>query len=154
MCGDKVIKVYDKSGCDNRYCSMQRAVSMIKKSKAEWIEDGVSIRLVWSKDDYKELKEQVMEEQSHCYICGVETIKRKNTDNSNPRLRTIDHVEPKERGGDKVSDKDNFMCCCKRCNDDKANRSLQQYVSFIKHNREKYKYLTDAKLYYLSKNFK
>ena len=47
---------------------------------------------------------------------------------------------------------ENMRCCCTRCNGDKGNMKLSEYVKHIFENREKYDYITDKRLEYL-KNF-
>lgn len=51
-----------------------------------------------------------------CVYCG------KNLKNAKPKLRTLDHVLPRELGGSNRAD--NLVTACKRCNDAKGIKNL------------------------------
>ena len=42
-----------------------------------------------------------------------------------------------------------MRCCCEKCNNDKGNMTISEYVEYIKHNRNKYQYISDNRLLYL-----
>lgn len=41
---------------------------------------------------------------------------------------TIDHVIPRSRGG--RDSKDNARCCCDRCNSEKSDMTIREYVIY------------------------
>ena len=45
-----------------------------------------------------------------------------------------------------------MKCCCERCNNDKGNMKLSEYVAHIFRYRDKYDYISDKRLSYL-KNY-
>ena len=45
-----------------------------------------------------------------------------------------------------------MRCCCSRCNNNKGNMKLSEYVNHIYDNRKDYDYISDKRLEYL-KNF-
>ena len=42
-----------------------------------------------------------------------------------------------------------MKCCCERCNNDKGNMKLSEYVLHILENRGKYDYISNKRLEYL-----
>ena len=126
------IKVLNKKGKELAPTTFKIAKTLVAREKAIWIEEGKSLTLLYTKSDFKKLKKQIIKEEGRkCYICG-EII-----DSSVPA--TVDHVYPKSRYG--KDSRENLRCCCKRCNDDKGNRSFYQYYCHIKNNIRDYDYI-------------
>lgn len=112
--------------------NMLIANTLVAREKAIWIEDGKTLMLLKTKEEFKQLKKQIINEENRiCYIC-----KNKIPENEHA---TIDHVNPKSKFG--TDDRENLHCCCKRCNDDKGNLTYNEYIKHIKENSDKYKYL-------------
>jgi len=135
----KVVTVIDK---DNRHlapCTVKRAAKLVARKCAKWVGHN-QIKLLINDDDRKQLRKEIIQEANRiCYICG-EYIPE-------DQYPTIDHVMPKaDKGEDK---KENLKCCCKRCNDDKSDRSLPEYVRHIDRNKEFYPWITKERLIYL-----
>lgn len=130
-------------GPDNIYlshCAWSRALKLLESGRAIKI-NATTIRLKQTK------KERVMKKHSIiasakriCYIC--------NTQIPENEIATIDHIIPRSRDN-RADTYDNMRCCCGRCNNDKANRTLSEYVKHILNNREHYYYITDKRLEYL-----
>lgn len=57
-----------------------------------------------------------MAEWNQCYYCG-EFLK--------PKDRTLDHVEPKSYGGEKM------VTACRKCNNDKGCETLDWFRAFM-----------------------
>ena len=136
----KMIIVLD---CNNNflsYCTRDKAKSLVKAHKAYFVADK-TLRLKTSKSQEASKKRKVLRESKRiCYICNRK-IPEKET-------ATIDHVIPKSR--DKLATCEyNMRCCCERCNGDKSNRTLSEYVKHIKKNRQNYSYISDKRLIYL-----
>ena len=60
-----------------------------------------------------------------CFYCGA-PMKKRGSRNVAGLDRTEDHVTPKSHGGHR-SQPGNIVHCHRRCNEDKANRTLEQY---------------------------
>ena len=139
----KTIAVF---GPDNKYlshCTWKRALSLLESGRAIRLNAG-TIRLKQTKRERIKKKHNIIAESKRiCYIC--------NTRIPESEIATVDHIIPKSR--DRRADVyDNMRCCCNRCNNDKGNMKLSEYVNHIINNREKYDYITDKRLEYL-KNF-
>lgn len=136
----KIIAVFDIDGNFLSCCSRKRAKKVIKNKKGYYVEDRV---LVLKKSKTKQAKErhEVIEESKRvCYICSKKI--------PNKETATVDHVIPKSR--DEFADnKFNMKCCCGRCNTDKSNKTLYEYIQYIRRHREQYTYLFDKRLDYL-----
>lgn len=108
------------------------ANTLVARERAVWIEENKSLRLIKTKQDWKELKNRVVKEENRiCYICN-EFIPEDTP-------ATVDHVNPKSKFG--KDERSNLRCCCKRCNDDKANMNLDEYYEHVKSNIDKYGYI-------------
>jgi hypothetical protein len=128
----KNIPVYTKKGKALAPTNLTVANTLVAREKAVWIKEGKSLTLLFTKDDFKKLKKQIIiEEHRECYIC------RDIIPEEIPA--TIDHVNPKSKYG--KDSRENLKCCCKRCNDDKGSRSIEQYYNHIVRNIEKYPYI-------------
>lgn len=134
---NKTIKVYSPRGGELAPTTEKTASKMIARKKAYWVIKGESIKLRYMRYDFEKRKTKVIKEANRvCYICNTVI-----PENENP---TIDHVTPKSKNGaDTIS---NLRCCCKRCNDDKANRDIIEYIDHIKNNIKSYNYIDIKKL--------
>ena len=139
----KTIAVF---GPDNKYlshCTWNRALSLLESGRAIRL-NATTIRLKQTKRERIKKKHDIIAESKRiCYIC--------NTYIPEDETATVDHIIPKSR--DRRADVyENMRCCCNRCNSDKGNMKLSEYIKHIFENREKYDYITDKRLEYL-KNF-
>lgn len=136
----KVIAVLDVDGNFLSFCTRQRAKKIIEEHKGYFVAKR-TIKLKTSKArETKERHKIIKDAKRICYICN-RRIPEKET-------ATIDHVIPKSR--DKfASNRFNLKCCCERCNNDKANMTLLEYVQHIRYNRKDYDYISDKRLDYL-----
>lgn len=143
MAVNKTIAVF---GPDNTYlsnCTWKRALGLIEAGKAIKLNDA-SIILKQSKRERIKHKHNIIAESKRvCYICNRRIPESETA--------TIDHVIPKSRNK-RADTYANMRCCCERCNNDKGNMTLSEYVRYIKSRREKYDYISDKRLKYL-KNF-
>ena len=133
-------------GPDNVYlshCTWNRALKLLESDKAIRI-NATTIRLKQTKKERVRKKHSIIADAKRiCYICNARIPE--------DEVATIDHIIPRSR--DKKADVyDNMRCCCNRCNNDKANRTLSEYVKHILKNRDNYYYITDKRLEYL-KNY-
>ena len=125
------IEVYSINGKKLPSTNLKVAKTMIRRKKAEWINENESLTLLYSKSEFKALKKLVIEEENRtCYICKAVIDVEK---------ATIDHIIPKFKGG--TDYRYNLACSCLRCNEDKKNFTLRQYIRHIENNIEKYKYI-------------
>lgn len=128
----KIITVINKDKTILSQCSTKRANKLVKRSCAIWTGHNV-ITLLINDEDKKNLRKEIVEEAGRiCYICG-EYIPI-------GQYPTLDHVIPKSVLGKDV--KENLKCCCKRCNDDKSNTHIVDYVEHIKGRRLEYHWIT------------
>lgn len=90
-----------------------------------------------NKYDRKALRKNAAERSNRvCYIC------QEKIPESQPV--TLDHITPKSDGG---RDEDsNVGCACKRCNDDKSNVDLKDYIEQMKQRPEGNPYMTGRKI--------
>ena len=56
----------------------------------------------------------------HCFYCGIILTKK----------RTIDHIKPKCTGGGLLGP-ENKVACCKKCNQEKAYRNIEEYRDYL-----------------------
>lgn len=135
------IQVYDKDDRQLAPCSYKKADRLVRRKSAEWI-DYNQIKLLVNKDDTRNLRKEIeVESKRICYICGTVIPEDKPI--------TLDHVIPKSEGG--PDSKSNIKCACKRCNDDKKNRTIQEYVKHISRYRLNYDYVSEEQLEALKK---
>lgn len=138
--GTKNIAVYDSKGNFLSFCSRDRAEKVIETGKGKYVgERTIKLNVAKIKDS-KERHSVIREADRVCYICR-KTISKKD-------IATVDHVIPKSRD-EFANHKFNKKCCCLRCNNDKADRTLTEYVAYIKKNRHKYMYLSDKRIDFL-----
>ena len=122
------------------YCTKDRMFQLLHQNKAIRL-NASSIMINQTNSDKKWIKHKIIKNANRvCYIC-----KTKIPDNE---IATVDHVVPKSRDG-KADTYDNMRCCCSRCNNNKGNMLLSEYVDHILENRDNYDYISDKRLKYL-----
>lgn len=143
MTAKKTIAVFDPDGKYLSHCTWNRALGLLQTGRAIRL-NATTIRLKQTKRQrIKEKHDIIAQSKRICYICN-RVIPEDET-------ATIDHVIPKSR--DKRADVySNMKCCCERCNNDKGNMKLSEYVAHIFRYRDKYDYISDKRLSYL-KNY-
>lgn len=136
----KEVAVYDPYNNYLSNCTWKRALGLVDSGKAIRL-NASSIRLVQTKRQRIKQKHSIIDESNRiCYIC--------NSFIPEEETATIDHMIPKSR--DRRADVyTNMRCCCSRCNNDKGNMTLSEYVKHIFNHREDYDYITDKHLLYL-----
>lgn len=139
----KTIAVF---GPDNKYlshCTWERALRLLQSNRAIRL-NATTVRLKQTKRDRVNAKHNIIAEAKRiCYIC--------NTCIPEEEIATVDHIIPKSRDY-RADIYSNMRCCCSRCNSDKGNMKLSEYIRHILKHRHDYKYITDKRLEYL-KNF-
>lgn len=136
----KIIAVLDVNGKFLSYCTRDRAKKIVQEHKGFFIADR-TLKLKTSKiKEAIERREVIRESKRICYIC--------NRKISDKETATVDHVIPKSRN-EFATNKFNLRCCCERCNNDKADMTLLEYVQHIRYNRNDYSYISDKRLDYL-----
>lgn len=140
MVRDKPEKTVSVFGPDNTYlshCTWDRASNLLKSGRAEKTGPH-SIRLMETKAQRAEKNRQIIEDAGRiCYICGMYIPEDETA--------TIDHVIPKAKDRIYTESAWNKKCCCYRCNNDKGNMSLVDYVIHIFNHRFDYDYISDQK---------
>ena len=133
---DKIIEVLNKDGSTLSFCTPKRANKLILREKAKWIGNN-TLQLLISPEDKKQLRNQLIAESNRvCYICGKMIPQ--------DQYPTLDHVYPKSKGGSEQ--KHNQRCCCKLCNDAKANMTLKEFISEVESNIDKYSWISRNRL--------
>ena len=132
-------------GPDNVYlshCTWNRALGLLQSGKAIRL-DATTVRLKQTKKERIRRKHSIIADSKRiCYIC--------NTRIPEEETATIDHIIPKSR--DRRADVyTNMKCCCSRCNNDKGNMTISEYVQHIFDNRELYDYISNKRLKYLKR---
>lgn len=136
----KVITVLDVNGKFLSFCTRQRANKVVQSHKGYFI-GNKTLKLKTSKvKEAKDRREVIKKDKRICYIC--------NRKISEKDIATVDHVIPKSRD-EFATNKFNLKCCCERCNNDKADMTLLEYVQHIRYNRKDYDYISDKRLNYL-----
>lgn len=136
----RVIALFDRNNKFLRYITRQKAKQYVKEGKAKWVATK-TLRMKYVKTLAGYNKSSIVKDaKSICYICN-----RKISDKNQV---TIDHVIPISR--DKNADVlYNMRCCCARCNADKGDKTLIEYVEYIRQNRESHLYISDKQLDHL-----
>jgi len=96
--------------------------------KAEWeLQEYLNLRYIFL------LKTKRIKGDLVCHYCGkphleigYRSVKMCNLNNKNPKLATVDHVEPISSGIDKLDIK-NWVVACKKCNSRKGSRSYDEF---------------------------
>lgn len=133
------ITVVDKNGSVLHPCTQKRADKLIKRECAMWV-DRQTIQLLVNNEDRKKMRREVVTEAKRiCYICGYIIPPKENP--------TLDHLIPRSKGGKDT--KENLRCSCKRCNDDRGDLTLSQYVRHIKLCHDEYTHIGHDRLRFL-----
>ena len=136
----KTIAVIDVDGVFLSFCTRQRAKKIIQEHKGYFIAER-TLKLKTSKTkEIRDRRDVIREDKRICYICNRKIPKKE--------IATVDHVIPRSRD-EFAANKFNLKCCCERCNNDKADMTLIEYVQHIRYNREDYDYISDKRLDYL-----
>lgn len=136
----KTIAVVDINNNFLSFCTRDRAKKIVQEHKGYYIAER-TLKLKTSKaKEAKDRRDVIKESKRVCYICNRKIPK--------DEIATIDHVIPKSRD-EHALNKFNLKCCCERCNNDKADMTLLEYVQHIRYNREAYGYISDKRLNYL-----
>ena len=140
MASKKTIAVFGPDNVYLSHCTWTRALGLLESGRAIRL-NATTVRLKQTKKERIRKKHSIIADSKRiCYICN----KRIPDD----EVATIDHIIPKSR--DRRADTyDNMRCCCSRCNNDKANMTLSEYVEYILAKRDLYDYITDKRLEYL-----
>lgn len=116
---DKEVTVLDKHGHAISNCDKRRAHQLITRKMADWAGWNV-LRLRHDREDKKRFKQEALERDGYtCYICG------KVMHPDHPEL-SVDHIKSRADGGSDLPE--NLACCCKTCNEEKANTPLEEYL--------------------------
>ena len=137
MDAKKTIAVFDPNNVYLSHATSKRALTLLQSGKAIRI-DATTIKLKHTKKESVETRHKIISDARRiCYICNrVIPVSEK---------ATIDHVIPRSRA--KNSDTAiNMRCCCRRCNEDKNNRTLSEYIEYIIDNREQYHYISSKQI--------
>lgn len=139
----KTIAVLGPDGVYLSHCTWKRALGLLESGRAIRL-NATTVRLKQTKKERIKKKHSIIAESKRiCYIC--------NTRIPEDEVATIDHIIPKSR--DRRADTyENMRCCCNRCNNNKANMTLSEYVRHMISNRPLYDYISNKRLEYL-KNF-
>lgn len=142
MAVKKTIAVLGPDGVYLSHCTWNRALSLLESKRAIRL-DATTVRLKQTKKERIRKKHDIIAESKRiCYIC--------NTQIPIEEIATIDHIIPKSR--DRRADVySNMRCCCSRCNNDKGNMTLSEYVEHMLKHREDYLYISDKRLRYLER---
>ena len=142
MAAKKIIAVFGPDNVYLSHCTWDRALGLLESGRAIRL-NATSVRLKQTKKERTRKKHNIIADSKRiCYIC--------NTRIPESETATIDHIIPKSR--DKRADTyDNMRCCCSRCNNDKGNMTLSEYVKHIFNNRELYDYISNKRLDYLKR---
>lgn len=133
---DATVRVFNKDGTLLSPCTIKRARKLVYRQCAVWL-DGGDIRLLVNKYDRKALRKSAAERSNRvCYICQEKIPEGQPV--------TLDHITPKSDGG--RDEESNAGCACKRCNDDKSNVDLIDYIEQMKQQAERYPYMTERKI--------
>lgn len=70
-----------------------------------------------------------------CFYCGIKLVRLRLETTPHPMAKFVhnllsrDHVEPMSLGGSKK--KRNIVLCCRKCNNAKGKRTVEQYRRFL-----------------------
>jgi 5-methylcytosine-specific restriction endonuclease McrA len=116
---EKEVTVLDKAGNTMSKCPKKRAHQMIRRGMADWAGWNV-VQLRYDREDKKKFKLEALERDNYtCYIC------QKPMHPEHPDL-SIDHIVSRAKGGSDLPE--NLACCCKQCNEEKANIDLEDFL--------------------------
>ena len=136
----KTIAVFGPNGMYLSHCTWDRATALLESNRAVKI-NATTIKLKHTKKERTEKKREIIAESMRvCYICNIQI--------PDDEVATIDHIIPKSRSR-QADIYSNMRCCCSRCNNDKGNMTLSEYVQHIFDNKDFYKYISTDRLKYL-----
>lgn len=137
MTAKKTIAVFGPDNIYLSHCTWSRALGLLESGRAIRL-NATTVKLKQTKKERIRKKHSIIAESKRiCYICNEQIPEEE--------IATIDHIIPKSR--DKRADTyDNMRCCCSRCNNDKGNMTLSEYVQHMFDNREKYNYISNNRL--------
>lgn len=143
MATKKTIAVFGPDNIYLSHCTWNRALGLLQSNKAVRL-NATTIRLKQTKRDRVRMKHEIIAKARRiCYIC--------NRPIPEEEIATIDHIIPKSRDS-RTDILTNMRCCCGRCNNDKGNMKLSEYVKHILEHKEKYDYISNKRIHYL-KNY-
>ena len=117
---EKPIEVYRPDGTYLSNCTRKRAAQMVFRNKAQWIGRDKLVLLITNEEE-KKIRKRVLERDGYvCYICEKQLAEDEVT---------YDHIIPRSQGG--TDYEDNLAVCCQECNEEKADRNLEQYVLYL-----------------------
>lgn len=119
FCLTTKIKVLNKHGNFVSHVKPKIAHFSVKQEKSSWINETTIQVLYDKKDEQRFKKEAWVRDKYRCIYCDALMHP------DDPEL-TIDHIEPKRRGGSILLH--NLGTCCRSCNEQKGHRTLKQYV--------------------------
>lgn len=133
----KDVKVLSPKGREISPTTKKKAIKMVARDKAIWVKRGKVIQIKYYKMDFAKWREEVITKANRvCYICNYQVPENE--------IISIDHFIPKQKlGKDSI---DNLQCCCKRCNDEKGNLLLTDYIEKMKLDKKKYYYINFEEL--------
>lgn len=133
----RMVRVIASNGGELHPTTIKKAYKMVNRSKAKWIEEKRIVKILYGKEDFRTWRKEVIEKAKRiCYICG-EYIPE-------GEIASIDHFIPVKLSG--KDSKENLQCCCTRCNAEKGNMLLSEYIERMKENPTKYHYINFEKL--------
>lgn len=115
----------------------EKADEFVKTDRAEYIDEH-TVNVFETKDMMKKTNRQIIERENFiCYICG---------DTVTESTATIDHVIPRSKRSKFSYSQKNRRCCCQRCNKDKSNMTLTEYLNKIEKDKKNYEYISKSRL--------
>jgi 5-methylcytosine-specific restriction endonuclease McrA len=105
-----IVWIKDKDS-DKEYPIYQKDADQLIRGKMAKQISGNKIQVLFTRFEFKQMILQKYE--NTCYYCGKEG-------------KTIDHIIPKSKGG--ITTKDNCVCSCLKCNEDKGNMSVELFM--------------------------
>lgn len=136
------IDAYKSNGKYHQTIKTKKALELLNKGLAKSI-DLHSIIYKYNQTPFKQVRERIINKYNRiCYICGYNIPPEEEA--------TIDHIIPRTRDY-RAYQEVNLRCCCNRCNNDKSNYTLREYLQYISGNRNKYSYISKKKIRKLNK---
>lgn len=136
----KSIAVFDSKGKFSGYCTKDRMFHLLSSNEAIRLNSSC-IRMKPFRHEEIKMKHRIIREAKRiCYICRRRIPKGETA--------TVDHVVPRSKSS-RADVYENMRCCCLRCNNDKDDMYLSDYVEYMAHHRDYYSYVSDKQLYYL-----
>lgn len=141
MVARKTIAVFGPDSNYLSHCTWRRALDLLETGRAIRV-NATTIQLRQTKKERTRKKHDIIADSKRiCYICNARIPSEVTA--------TIDHIVPKSRSK-RADVYSNMRCCCRRCNNDKGNMTLSEYVIHIQGNRTHYQYISDKRLEYLA----